>query len=117
MRSSHRSLAVAVILLLLAACARSTLPVASPAQARWAAARWPGHSAEDLERGRKLYRGRCAGCHLPVDPTSVPAGEWPMHVREMKKRSGMNDREAVLVERYLVTMATPHAVAGSRANP
>src|SRR5262245_40381003 len=88
------------------AFARAPLPVAGPADATRAAARWPGTSTEDLARGRSLYAVHCASCHSPVMPAQVAAAAWPGHIVEMKERAGLSAEEADLVTRYLVTMST-----------
>jgi mono/diheme cytochrome c family protein len=94
----------------LVACARAVLPTAGPADVQRATARWPGTSEAELARGRQLYQGHCASCHLPVMPHVVPADEWPMHVGEMKERAHLSEHEAELVTRYLVTMSTARVV-------
>jgi mono/diheme cytochrome c family protein len=94
------------VLFALAGCARTTLPVAGPADARRASTRWPGTSEQDLAQGRRLYQGRCASCHLPVMPNEVAPTEWPEHVGEMSERAHLTEQEAELVTRYLVTMAS-----------
>lgn len=96
---------VVTIVLLLAACARIQMPAVSPADADHASSRWPGTSVDDLNQGRQLYIARCASCHQPVPPADVPAAEWPGHVAEMKERSKLDDHQADLVVRYLVTMS------------
>jgi mono/diheme cytochrome c family protein len=82
------------------ACARTQLPVASSADAERS-----GVSVEELAQGRQLYVARCSACHLPVQPTKFPANKWPDHVMQMRRRAHLDEREASLVTRYLVTMA------------
>jgi cytochrome c5 len=89
----------------LVACARLSLPAATPADVERAQTRWPGTTTAELEQGRALYRGRCTSCHQPVAPWRIGADEWPGHVAEMQDRSGLSEAEAELVLRYVVTMA------------
>lgn len=98
-------------LLLLAACGRTSAPLATPTDAERASARWPGTTAEELNHGRKLFVGHCGGCHLPPKPTDYTADEWPGHVDEMRERSGLTLDEGDLVVRYLVTMAAPRTAS------
>jgi cytochrome c5 len=99
------------LLVALVACARPTLPAATPADANRASATWPGTTSADLDRGRSIYVARCSGCHQPVQPTAIPATEWPGHIAEMKERAHLDEHEVTLVERYLVTMSTARASA------
>ena len=97
--------AAVVALLLAAACARTVMPSATPADADAASRRWPGTTVADLAAGRDLYIARCTGCHQPVPPDQVAPADWPAHIAEMKQRSHLDESQASLVERYLVTMA------------
>jgi mono/diheme cytochrome c family protein len=90
----------------LAACAGSAPPVVNAGDASRAAARWPGTDQAQLEAGRMLYLERCSSCHVPVDPASIAADEWPSHVAEMRERAKLDDDEVARVERYLVTIAS-----------
>ncbi len=90
---------------MIAACAATTLPVATETDATRARDRFPGVTAMDLAHGRKLYQGRCGACHRPVQPAAVPPAEWPGRVHEMQQRAHLSEAEAALVERYLVTMS------------
>jgi mono/diheme cytochrome c family protein len=91
--------------LLLAGCAGTALPRPTDAHAAAAQGRWPGLSTADLARGRELYAARCSSCHVPVQPTAVPASEWPGHVEEMAERAHLDQNERQLVIAYVVTMA------------
>jgi hypothetical protein len=96
---------LAATLLLLAAC-HTNAPVATDADAARAAARWPGTTTEELNRGRSLFMGHCGTCHQPPRPTKYSADEWPGHVAEMRERAGLTFDEQQLVEHYVVTMAS-----------
>lgn len=61
----------------------------------------------DLERGRELLIQKCSGsCHRAPLPTDHTATEWPTSLAEMSQRAGLSGQQRVLVERYLVTMAS-----------
>ena len=90
---------------LLVACARTQLPSATPVDAQRASVKWPGTTVSQLNEGRQLYLSKCSSCHQPVQPGSIAPSDWPQHVDEMKTRSKLDKHEAVLIERYLVTMS------------
>ncbi len=71
----------------------------------WAATQWAGVTLADLEEGRRLYRAKCSGCHLPVAPADVTRAAWPGHVAEMRERAHLEPTQVTLIERYLVTLA------------
>ncbi len=106
MRGRHAGLFLSLCgVAAIAACAARALPRVMPPDVDRAQLTWPGTTAADLDHGRSLYLARCSSCHQPVLPDEVPAIEWPGHVDEMKERSALNDQEAALVTRYLVTMS------------
>ena len=98
-----------VALLLLAACAHSSAPVATDADATRARTRWPTITLDELNRGRAIYVGHCGNCHLVPKPTAHTPEDWPEHVAEMSERAGLTDDEEQLVVRYIVTMASSTA--------
>jgi len=51
-----------------------------------------------------------------VFPNRVSGAEWPAHVNEMKGRAHLDDHEAELVSRFLVTMAGA-SVATAQLSP
>jgi cytochrome c5 len=93
-----------------AGCGSAMAPPVTAANAAWAQTRWPEASAEasleQLRRGRSLYVARCASCHLAVAPRDVRAAEWPAHLTEMQERANLSSDERLLVERYVVTLAS-----------
>jgi cytochrome c5 len=79
------------------------------------AARWPGTTLEDLERGRRLYVRRCSGCHNLFLPRAFPPERWPAQVDDMaqKARLGASERDDVV--RFLVALAAdPQANQATR---
>jgi cytochrome c5 len=99
-------IALAALALTLVACTAGRLPTATEADAVRARDRWPQVTAAKLNEGRHVYLSHCGSCHRPVAPASVPAAEWPGHVREMGERAGLADGEMELVEHYLMTIAS-----------
>jgi hypothetical protein len=89
------------------ACGAGRLPVAGPDDLARAAGRYPDVTADELASGRSLLASHCGACHAPPAPASRSADFWPREMVEMKERARLDDREARLVERYLVTMALP----------
>ena len=96
-------------LLLLAACAHSSAPLVTDADAARARTRWPSITRAELDRGRAIYVGHCGNCHLIPKPTDHTPEEWPGHVSAMSERAGLTDDEQELVVRYVVTMASSTA--------
>ena len=96
---------VATAFLLVAACARIQMPTATPQDAQRASAQWPGTTVSQLNEGRSLYIARCSSCHQPVQPEALDPDEWPEQIDEMKARSKLDDAQATLIERYLVTLS------------
>ena len=88
----------------LVACAGS-IPRPTDEHAAAAAARWPGTTRADLERGRELYVNRCSACHALIEPSRFPEEKWHEMVGEMAGRAklGLEDRDKVL--HYLVAFA------------
>lgn len=60
----------------------------------------------DLQQGRKLLLGKCAGCHQTPMPDDHSAAEWPKMISEMAQRAKLDRAQIALLERYLVTMST-----------
>ena len=94
-----------LLLVGLAGCASSSAPRATEADATRARLRWPGITLAELDAGRSLYVGRCGTCHVPPPPGDHTPEAWPGHVHEMAERAGLDDAEALQIERYVVTMA------------
>ncbi|MBP6632932.1 MAG: cytochrome c [Kofleriaceae bacterium] len=91
--------------LVLGGCGGGPPPPVTPVHASWAATQWAGVTLADLEEGRRLYRAKCSGCHLPVAPADVTRAAWPGHVAEMRERAHLEPTQVTLIERYLVTLA------------
>lgn len=89
-----------VLLVGLAACAPRTPPHATAADAERA-----NVALADLQEGRKLLVGKCAGCHKAPLPEEHAAGEWPSIVADMAERSKVDARQQALITKYVVAMA------------
>jgi len=110
-RKAALCLAAAFVALGCAAALRH--PTAADAQA--VAARYPGTTAVDLERGRTLYVRRCAGCHtVPLPSVHTPA-EWPEVLGEMAGRSRLTAQERADIERFLVALSAAGTGAAAPA--
>jgi mono/diheme cytochrome c family protein len=96
---------VAVAASLAAACA-AALRHASSEDAVRLAPQWPGTTVEDLERGRRLYVRRCAGCHTLVLPAAHPPEEWPRLLDSMSKKARLRLEEREDIQRFLVAVAS-----------
>lgn len=91
--------ALAISLLLVAACATRRPPVVTPADA--ARANVP---IAELEQGRTLLIRKCGGCHVTPMPHEYSPAEWPSKIGEMSERANLDPAQIALLERYLVTM-------------
>jgi cytochrome c5 len=89
-----------LIVAILGACMPRTPPHATAADAQRA-----NVALAELEEGRKLLVGRCAGCHKAPLPEEHPVSQWPTIVAEMAERSKIDARQQALIAQYLVTMA------------
>jgi hypothetical protein len=59
----------------------------------------------DLQQGRKLLLGKCAGCHKTPMPADHTAAEWPKMIDEMADRSKLDMMQRQLITKYLVVMS------------
>ena len=92
-----------IVLALIAACA-GQIPRPTRMQARIASQRWPGVTADALERGRSLYIVRCSGCHTLRLPSADPAERWLPILDKMQKRSKLADSEKEAILRYVLSV-------------
>lgn len=105
---SNAGLALGVAALLaMVGCA--TLAQPGPADAAFAAERWPGTTLDDLAAGRALYVKRCAGCHALYRPERYPPESWAPHIDEMAERAALKAGERETLLRFLMTMSRPQA--------
>jgi len=85
-----------------AGCSMSAPPAATPMIAE------RNHvQLAELNEGRGLLVDKCGnGCHVTPMPAEHTAREWPAMLDEMSARAHLGPRDRVLIERYLVAMAT-----------
>ncbi|NVB83729.1 MAG: hypothetical protein HOV81_35470 [Kofleriaceae bacterium] len=84
-----------------AACTPRTPPMATASDASRA-----NVELAQLQEGRKLLLGKCAGCHKTPMPDEHSAAEWPKMIDEMADRSKLDLAQRSLIEKYLVAMST-----------
>jgi hypothetical protein len=102
-----RGLLVVALAVAAACAAAGGLPVAGPQDVARSVERYPDVTLGELTSGRTLFASHCGACHAPPAPTSKAADAWPAEIHEMRLRAKLDDNQARLVERYLVTMARP----------
>ena len=61
-----------------------------------------GRDVADLEAGRRLYGGRCGGCHALDAPTRFGPDRWRSIVDEMAPRAKMTAPEKEALLAYLL---------------
>jgi cytochrome c5 len=81
------------------ACARRSPPQVTVVDAERA-----NVQLADLQQGRKLLLGKCAGCHKTPMPMDHTVAEWPKMIDEMAERSKLDMRQRDLILKYLVVM-------------
>ena len=86
------------------ACGAASAPEPRQADVARIEAQFPGTTLEQLAQGRTLYLSRCASCHAPVAPGSIPAQRWPEEVKAMSERARLGKDEPLVVK-YLVAQA------------
>ena len=67
---------------------------------------FPEATLASLVLGREAYSRRCAGCHALFLPGSRSPAQWPKDIEEMERDAKLLPGERVLIEQFLVTMAT-----------
>ena len=62
----------------------------------------PGISLEEAQKGFKLYKFNCAGCHYLHKPDAYTISGWEKVLPEMLDRAKINsEKEASLIRNYL----------------
>lgn len=98
----HRRVVVAVTLVVIciAACARRMPPRATPLDAERAHV-----SVDELEHGRTLLLSKCGSrCHKTPMPSDKAASEWPKALDEMAPRADLDAPDRAAIEQYLLAM-------------
>ena len=96
---------IARISLVVALVAASGCARRSPPQATAFDAERANVQIADLQQGRKLLLGKCAGCHKTPMPSDHTAAEWPKAIDEMAERANLDMRQRGLITKYLVVMS------------
>jgi hypothetical protein len=95
------TMALAIIVVCIAACARRMPPRATPLDAERAHV-----SVDELDHGRSLLLAKCGSrCHKAPLPTDKVASEWPKALDEMAPRADLNGPDRHAIEQYLLAMA------------
>ncbi len=76
-------------------------PLAPEAIAR-AQGRYPGTTAESLERGRGLFVTYCDNCHNYPDRREYSEEMWPNIVRRMGKKASISAEDSDLVLHFVL---------------
>jgi cytochrome c5 len=83
-----------------------------------AQAKWPGTSAEELERGRQLFLDHCNSCHSYPDRAAYTEAEWPGIARRMGDKVDLKEAENELLIRFILANRSdpgaPPAATGTR---
>jgi len=95
-----------VRLALVAALAASACARRSPPQVTAVDADRGNVELAELQQGRKLLLGKCAGCHKTPMPNDHTPAEWPKMIAEMADRAKLDPEQTRLIEKYLVVMNT-----------
>jgi hypothetical protein len=77
----------------------------SPPQVTAADAERGNVELAELQQGRKLLLGKCAGCHRTPMPADHTPSEWPTKLAEMAGRANLDGTQTRLIEKYLVVMS------------
>ncbi len=91
-----RSLPLALLAALLAACAGAPPSGASP------------------EDGAALYRSKCSACHRPYPPEDRTRAQWAEALSRMAPRAHLGDRDRARLLGWLVAHAKDGAAGGGR---
>lgn len=102
---NRRLIGSTVACLFLAACFPKAGTVPGPLSSMAlenAQAKWPGTSAEELERGRQLFLEHCNSCHSYPDRAAYTEAEWPGITRRMAEKVDLKEAESELLVRFIL---------------
>jgi mono/diheme cytochrome c family protein len=109
-----RRLALVLAAAGLAAACAAALRHSTPADVTLVSPKWPGTTVEDLERGRRLYVRRCAGCHTLILPSAHGPDEWPVLVDAMAEKARLKPAEREDIVRFLTAVSSDKAKPAQR---
>jgi hypothetical protein len=102
------AVAASATALLLAGCAGGARSVPDPTAKHLEHADangFPSSTLESLKHGRRLYVGRCSGCHTLYDPAKYPPSEWPSIVEDMRVNAEIDEAQMRDITRYVVAVS------------
>lgn len=102
----------AMFLVALVSACTSVVRDPTPADVSWAQGRWSKATLADLQHGRRLYVGRCAGCHMLYAPSARSPEQWPAIIDWMahEKRVDLAPAELDRIAWYLSTVSARASV-------
>jgi len=95
---------IVITALFFAACG-TTLKLAVPAEsdATRAAAKFPGTTLADLNKGKAAYDANCGKCHGLKDPVRYSEEKWKKVNPRMAKKAGVDAATEELILKYVLT--------------
>jgi hypothetical protein len=105
MSMNLRHLCTSLVCLFLVGCFPKAGTVPGPLSSmalESAQTKWPGTSAEDLERGRQLFLDNCNSCHSYPDRAAYSEAEWPGIARRMGDKVDLKEAENELLIRFIL---------------
>ncbi|MDD8017955.1 MAG: hypothetical protein PHP42_06250 [Bacteroidota bacterium] len=95
-------------IVILAGCA-TAIPFPTDNDTSFAQQRWPHTARTDLHAGRKLYIDKCSGCHSAKPPALYSEKKWNEILPEMNEKAKLQNNEAELLKKYLITMTNHYS--------
>ena len=95
---------IVITALFFAACG-TTLKLAVPAEsdATRAAAKFPGTTLADLNKGKAAYEANCGKCHGLKDPAKYSEEKWRKVNPPMAQKAGIEAATEGLILKYVIT--------------
>ena len=107
MKTTTKLLCALTGLMLLAQCAKKTIPVITATPEEQIAAIKNKYTTEDIAKGETIYDRKCIKCHEPRQPGEFKIREWNKILPTMFKRAALNKDDAGLVQAWILTNAKP----------
>ena len=90
------------------------LQVPTQADASKGSQRFSGLTYNELHKGYDLYVTNCGSCHRLHQPAEHTEQEWNKLLPEMASRAKLNEKDRVLIYKYLMTMLESSAAKGNQ---
>ena len=100
-----KKLFIISLVFIAAACAKKAVPVLSESDVSRGEKIFPGLTINELNEGKRLNDENCGKCHKLHQPKDESETEWRKIVPPMAKKAKLDDQQAELVLKYLVTMS------------